>query len=65
MPSGELCSCPSAAKTLPDCIQLLTWSYCLSGLRQDVDLWLREYEEAKALANDILAMIQVGSHITL
>ena len=24
-----------------------------------MDLWLREYEEAKALASDILAMVQV------
>ena len=61
----QLCLCSSAAKTLPDCSQVLTWSFCLSGLRQDVDLWLREYEEAKALANDILAMIQVGSHVTV
>lgn len=30
----------------------------LTGLRDDNDVWLREYDDAKQSANDILTLIQ-------
>lgn len=34
-----------------------------SGLRVDTDTWLRDYEQAKQAANDVLALIQARAAV--
>ena len=36
-----------------------------SGLRVDTDTWLRDYEQAKQAANDVLALIQASAAVQI
>lgn len=36
-----------------------------SGLRVDTDTWLRDYEQAKQAANDVLALIQARAAVQM